>query len=73
MNDKELILMVNDIQSGDINKAAHIIDMFKGFIFVNSYIDGKLSEDCMQELNIKLIDCLLKFKLTADTNILEFI
>lgn len=73
MNDEELILVVSDIQNGNIREATRIINMFSELIYRNSYIDGRLNEDCIQELIIKLIACILNFKFEAETNILTFL
>jgi hypothetical protein len=73
LTDKELTQIVNDIQAGDINKAESIVSSFTGLIHRNSYIDGILDEDCVQELNTKLISCLLSFKYEIESDIQEFL
>lgn len=58
---KELIELVTKAKNGDANALNTLIKMFQGLIIKNSYINGKLYEDCVQELNIELIKSIKRF------------
>lgn len=62
MNSKTFENLVNKAQNEDGKSMEILLDMFKPLIYKHSVIDGRLDEDCFQELNIKLIKCVKNFK-----------
>ena len=46
-----------------------ILKDFKPLIYKNSFINGQFDQDCFQELNIKLINCIKQFNFSPDMDI----
>lgn len=69
-NLEELYELVIDNDNEAIDE---LIDRFKPLIYNNSYIDGELDLDCVQELNIKLYNCVRKFKFKSKYQIKEYL
>lgn len=57
-NLKKLHELANDNDDEAMNE---LIKRFQPLIYKNSYISGNLDLDCVQELNIKLYNCVRKF------------
>ncbi|QUH19526.1 helix-turn-helix domain-containing protein [Alkaliphilus sp. B6464] len=62
MEDRELRKVFHNAQNGDKDSIQKILEMFQPLVHKNSFIDGKFDEDCFQELNIKLINCIKSFE-----------
>ena len=58
---------------GDEEAIEEIIDIFKPIIYKNSYINGELDNDCVQELNIKLYLCIKNFKFKSKKDLKEYL
>ncbi len=67
--------LVEQVQNSDNSDQAlmNIMNTFSRYILNKSIIDGKIDEDCIQELNIKLINCVQDFKHDEDKNILDYL
>lgn len=67
--------LVEQVQKSDNKNQAliNIMNTFSKYILNNSIIDGKIDEDCMQELNITLINCVQDFKHDEDKNVLDYL
>lgn len=63
---KELVNLIKKAKNGDINALNTIISMFQSLIVKNSYINGKIDEDCIQELNIELIKSIKRFEFQGE-------
>ncbi|MBU3201761.1 helix-turn-helix domain-containing protein [Clostridium estertheticum] len=63
MND-ELYNSYNQVQNGYNYALERILEKFKPCLIKNSLIDDKFNEDCFQELSLKFIICVKKFKFT---------
>lgn len=59
---KELVTLIAKSKEGDKEALNTIISMFQNLIVKNSYINGKLDEDCVQELKIELIKSIKRFE-----------
>ncbi len=59
---KELVSLVKKAQKGDMEAMNNLVIRFQKLILKNSYINGKLNEDCIQELSIELIRSIKRFK-----------
>lgn len=58
-------LKINELMKNNNDEAMlHIIENFKPLMLKKSYYAGRFNEDCFQELNIKLIECIEKFTFT---------
>ena len=65
---EELFVLANN---GDYFALDMLIDKFKPCLIKNSIINGIFDEDCFQELNIKLINCIYNF--TFNPNNIDFL
>lgn len=56
--------LVEQVQKNDNKEEAltSIMNTFGNYILSKSIIDGNIDDDCIQELNIKLVDCIKKFQ-----------
>ena len=57
----------------DEEATKELIETFQPLIYKNSYINGNLDLDCVQELNIKLYNCAKKFDLKCKEEIEEYL
>lgn len=62
MENRELREIFDNAQNGDKDSIQKILEMFEPLVRKNSHIGGKFDEDCFQELNIKLINCIQSFE-----------
>lgn len=63
LNDNDFIILLRLAQSGDQVSLKKIVEMYQPCIYKNSIVNGKIDDDCFQELNIKLIQCIKRFKI----------
>ena len=59
MSFKELII---EAQKGNNEAMTEIIEMYMQVVIKNSYIDGRIDEDLRQEILLKIITNIGKFK-----------
>lgn len=69
MSDKDFENLFRNAQNGDLKSLEMIITMFMPCIHKNSYINGVLDDDCLQELTLKLISCISRFIFTVNKDI----
>ncbi|AFS77121.1 hypothetical protein Curi_c00390 [Gottschalkia acidurici 9a] len=62
LENSKLEKLVVKAQQGDGVAMSTLISMFYPLIRKNSYINGELNEDCVQELTIRLIIAIRRFK-----------
>jgi len=56
---------------GDKEALKEITDIFRWQLHKNSYINGHFDEDCFQELNIKLLEGIKRFKFDKEYDIFK--
>lgn len=61
MSSKKMRKTLMRAKEGDENAILDIINTFKPLLYKNSFINGVYDEDCFQELNIKLLNCIKAF------------
>ncbi|CAM3299139.1 RNA polymerase factor sigma-70 [Filibacter tadaridae] len=62
MNETDFKILFEYAQSGDTKAMEELIKMFMPVLCKNSFINGNLDKDCLQELTIKFIKSVQKFK-----------
>jgi hypothetical protein len=67
MEHKELKNLVQRVKAGDHVAAMKLLVMFNPLIKKNSYINGVINGDCMQELSIKLLKSVKKFEFNTSS------
>lgn len=72
MKNSNLKELLYKAQTGDIESTEKIIKMFKPLIYKNSFINGKFDDDCYQELNIKLLNCIKSFRFQPEESLLKY-
>lgn len=73
MEDRLFRELFDKAQFGDEVSINELIKMFEGILKKYSVIDGKINEDCMQELSLQLIKCIKSFKLNEPQDINEYL
>lgn len=73
MEDRIFRELFEKAQFGDEASINELIKMFKGILKKYSVIDGKIDEDCMQELALQLIKCIKSFKLNEPQDINDYL
>ncbi|MCY6372795.1 helix-turn-helix domain-containing protein [Clostridium ganghwense] len=74
MSDKKFEELVILAHKGDTYALNEILKKFKPCLIKNSIINGKFDEDCFQELNVKLINCIYKFTFNPlDVNLKSYL
>lgn len=73
MSDTEFKNLLEAAQKGDTKSLQSLIDMFMPTLYKNSYIDGMLNWDCLQELILKFIKNIYHFKFNSKIDILDLI
>lgn len=63
MGNEEFQELFEVAQKGDREALEKVAKMFKPLLLKHSIINGEMNEDCFQELNIELINCLKKLKI----------
>ena len=58
---------------GDEASINDLIKMFNNTLIKHSVIDGKIDEDCMQELTLKLLKCIKSFDLNEGQEVYEYL
>ncbi|WP_129599697.1 helix-turn-helix domain-containing protein [Anaerophilus nitritogenes] len=72
MNNKRELRELCDLsKQGDEKATLMLIEIFQSQVYKNSYINGKFDEDCFQELNMRLLNCIKKFKIDEDYDIFK--
>lgn len=66
MNETDFKVLFEKAQSGDSNAMEELIKMFMPVLYKNSYINGSLDKDCLQELIIKFMKSVHKFSFRED-------
>lgn len=56
---------------GNMEALNEIMDIFRRQLYKNSYINGHFDEDCFQELNIKLLEGIKRFKFDKEYDIFK--
>ena len=59
---KNIEELIKEAQSGNETAMNELLQSFKPLLITNSYVDGKLNEDCLQELSIEFIKSVRRFK-----------
>lgn len=72
MKDAEFTKIFEDAQNGDLKALEILISMFMPSIYKNSFINGKLDYDCVQELILRFIISIQKFNFCIKDNIFTF-
>lgn len=67
---KELYELVKE---DDEQAIREIIDKFEPLIYKNSYINGKIDPDCIQELMIKLYNCIKNFEFKTKEEVEKYL
>lgn len=62
MSDYDLKKLCELAKKKDEQAIREIIEKFEPLIYKSSYIDGNFDDDCVQELKIKVCDCIEKFE-----------
>lgn len=62
MSDDNLKQLYELAKEDDEKAFEEITEKFEPLIYKNSYISGELDPDCIQELKIKLYNCIKKFE-----------
>lgn len=73
MKDKDFQKTFISAQRGDIKALEELIDKFMPCMIKNSYINGKLDSDCLQEITIRFITCIYNFKFDIKEERFNFI
>ncbi|MGO1581437.1 MAG: helix-turn-helix domain-containing protein [Mammaliicoccus vitulinus] len=73
MNNSDLRDLHNLAKEDDDEATKELIDKFQPLIYKNSYINGELDLDCVQELTIKLYKCIKKFEFKSKEEIKEYL
>ncbi len=73
MNDIEFRSLFEAAQKGDSKAAKEIIDMFMPSMYKNSFINGNLDDDCLQELTIRFINCIRNFNFNTNKDFTEYL
>lgn len=58
---------------GDETSINELIKLFNNVLIKYSIIDGKIDEDCMQELTLRLIKCIKSFELNENQEVYEYL
>lgn len=56
---------------GDKEALNEMTDIFRRQLYKHSYINGRFNEDCFQELNIKLIEGIKRFRFDKEFDIFK--
>lgn len=73
MNNSDFKYLYNLAKEDDEEAIKELVDKFQPLIYKNSYINGELDLDCVQELNLKLYKCIKKFKFKSKEEIKEYL
>lgn len=74
MKNSEFRELLLNAQGGNQASMVRLLEIFQPLVYKYSLEKGVLNEDCFQELNIRLIQCILNFKFDfnkKNTDILE--
>ena len=63
MNDKEFVLLLQKATENDESAIYEIIRLFEKLIYKNSFVNGRIDEDCKAYIESKLIPAIKKFKI----------
>ncbi|MFZ5965559.1 MAG: helix-turn-helix domain-containing protein [Bacillota bacterium] len=64
-------VLYNKVLQGDHEAALEMIQIFKRKLYKTSYVNGQFNEDYFQELNIKLLQSIKKFKIDTTYDVFE--
>lgn len=70
-NKASLIELYNQALAGNHEAILVIIQNFTKKIYKNSYVNGQFNEDCFQELNVKLLESIKKFKIHKNYDVFK--
>lgn len=62
MNDRDFVEILKKAMQGDLFCVNQIIEKYKKLILKWSRINGKIDEDCVSEIKLKIINNISKFK-----------
>ncbi len=73
MDDATFKLLCQSVKEGNEAAISQIFDMFEPLLYKHSIIDGAFDEDCHQELRIKLLDCIVNFRVNNSENVEKYL
>ena len=73
MTDKDFQKSFISAQNGDMKALEDLIDKFMPCMIKNSFLNGKLDSDCLQEITIRFINCIYNFKFDIKEERFNFI
>lgn len=73
MSDHDLRELYELAKEDDEQAIKEIIDKFEPLIYKNSYINGKIDPDCIQELMIKLYNCIKNFEFKTKEEVEKYL
>lgn len=73
MSNSDLRKLCELAKEGDEQAITQIITKFEPLIYKNSYINGEIDPDCIQELMIKLYNCIKKFEFKTKEEIEKYL
>ncbi|MFZ5969833.1 MAG: helix-turn-helix domain-containing protein [Bacillota bacterium] len=58
---------------GDHDAAFEILQMFRRKIYIYSFVNGQFHDDYFQELNLRLLQCIKKFRFKSNYDVLNLL
>ena len=63
MTDKAFVLLVEKATENDKTAIYEIINLYEKLIFKNSFVNGRIDEDCRAYIELKLITAIENFEI----------